>query len=58
MICYQDKCWCDAKHCEKYEKCKKALPYAIKEQGKEVQHLDDFLPYAVRDMSFVCKEYE
>lgn len=56
MICYKDKCWCEAKTCKKYRYCDDAFPYAKKEQQKQ-EHCQR-LPYAVRDMSDVCGEYE
>ena len=58
MICYMDKTWCDAQQGEKYPKCKKALPYAIKKQSKEVETIEEHIPYAIRDMSLVCPECE
>ena len=58
MICYMDKTWCNAKSCAKYNDCQKALPYAIRKQEKEEPDALERIPYAVRDMSAVCKEYE
>ena len=56
MICYKDKCWCEAKTCKKYRYCEDAFPYAKKEQQKQ-EHCQR-LPYAVRDMSDECNQYE
>ena len=56
MICYKDRTWCDAKECKKYRYCTNAFPYAKNEQIKE-EHCQR-LPYAVRDMSDECNDYE
>ena len=55
MICYKDKTWCNAHKCTYYTVCKKALPYAKKMQQK--QEGCQWLPYAVRDMSDGCNDY-
>jgi hypothetical protein len=51
-----DKTWCDAHKCTYYTVCKEALPYAKKTQQK--QEGCQRLPYAVRDMSDECNDYE
>ena len=56
MICYKDKTWCNAHKCTYYTVCKEALPYAKKIQQK--QEGCQLLPYAVRDMSDDCNDYE
>ena len=56
MICYKDRTWCNAQECFYYTVCKEAFPYAKKEQIKE-EHCER-LPYAVRDMSDDCNDYE
>ena len=56
MICYKDKTWCNAHKCTYYTVCKEALPYAKKMQQK--QEGCQWLPYAVRDMSDDCNDYE
>lgn len=56
MICYEDKTWCNAHKCTYYTVCKEALPYAKKIQQK--QEGCQWLPYAVRDMSDDCNDYE
>ena len=58
MICYMDKTWCDAKQCKRYHSCGDALPYAMRQQAKEVPDVCDRIPYAVRDMSSVCEDFE
>ena len=59
MMCYMDKTWCNAASCKRYHSCAKALPYAMCQQIKEYPASVGFrLPYAVRDKSRVCEEYE
>ena len=56
MICYMDRTWCDAEKCTYYQTCKDAVPYAKRKQQKQ-EHCQR-LPYAVRDMSDDCNDYE
>lgn len=58
MICYMDRCWCRSETCRHYETCEKSQKYAMRKQAKECPDVRDRIPYAVRDMSEVCKEYE
>ena len=58
MECYMDRCWCRTETCRHYQTCERAQPYAMKKQAKECPDVRDRIPYAVRDMSDVCKEYE
>ena len=58
MICYMDRCWCRSETCRHYETCEKSQKYAMRKQAKECPDVRDRLPYAVRDLSDVCKEYE
>ena len=58
MICYMDKTWCDAKRCKNYGNCEKSLLYAMRKQAKECPDVRDRIPYAVRDMSSVCEDFE
>ena len=59
MIVYKDKTWCGAKQCKNYHSCDEALPYAMCQQTKECPADAGFrLPYAVRDMSEACEDYE
>ena len=58
MLCYRDRSYCNAEHCMKYERCKNAFPYAVKEQS---QHPDAFvrtLGISVTDMAKRCDEYK
>ena len=56
MICYMDRTWCDAEKCTYYQTCREAFPYAKRKQQK--QEGCQRLPYAVRDMSDDCNDYE
>ena len=56
MICYEDKTWCNAHKCTYYQTCREAFPYAKRKQQK--QEGCQRLPYAVRDMSDECNDYE
>ena len=56
MICYEDKPWCNAHKCTYYQTCREAFPYAKRKQQK--QEGCQRLPYAVRDMSDECNDYE
>ena len=58
MICYEDKTWCDAKRCKNYGNCEKSLLYAMRKQAAECPDVRDRIPYAVRDMSDDCNDYE
>lgn len=58
MICYMDTTWCSCEHCQHYQTCEKAQPYAMRKQAKECPDVRDRIPYAVRDMSDVCGKYK
>ena len=58
MITYMDKTWCRNERCKHYKTCEKAQPYAMKKQATEVPDVRDRIPYAVRDMSSVCADFE
>ena len=58
MICYMDKTWCSARNCKHFYECEKSEKYAMRKQAKECPDVRDRIPYAVRDMSSVCKDYE
>ena len=58
MICYMDTTWCSCERCTHYRTCDIAEPYAMRKQAKEVPDVRDRIPYAVRDMSSVCEDYE
>ena len=58
MICYMDKTWCRTENCKHYQTCEKAQPYAMHKQAQEVKDVRDRIPYAVRDMSAVCEDFE
>ena len=58
MICYMDKCWCRTENCKHYQTCKRAQPYAMRKQAQECHDVRDRIPYAVRDMSEVCADFE
>ena len=58
MICYMDKTWCRCENCKNYRECEKAQPYAMRKQAQECPDVRDRIPYAVRDMSGVCKDFE
>ena len=58
MICYMDKTWCRCENCKHYQTCEMAQPYAMRKQAKEVADVRDRIPYAVRDMSSVCEDFE
>ena len=58
MICYMDKTWCRTENCKHYQTCEKAQPYAMRKQAQECPDVRDRIPYAVRDMSSVCEDFE
>ena len=58
MITYMDKTWCRCENCKHYHECEKAQPYAMKKQAQECPDVRDRIPYAVRDMSEVCADFE
>ena len=58
MICYMDRTWCRTESCKHYRECEKAQPYAMHKQAKEVKDVRERIPYAVRDMSEVCADFE
>lgn len=58
MICFEDKTFCNKEFCQKYMFCKYSLYQAIKRQETIVTDKEEYLPYAVRDMSKVCNQYE
>ena len=58
MICYMDITWCRCERCKHYHECEKAQPYAMRKQAKECPDVRDRIPYAVRDMSSVCEDFE
>lgn len=58
MITYMDKTWCRCENCKHYRECEKSQPFAMRKQAQEVPDVRDRLPYAVRDMSIVCNDYE
>jgi hypothetical protein len=53
-----DKTWCRTENCKHYQTCEKAQPYAMHKQAREVPDVRDRIPYAVRDMSDVCEDYD
>ena len=58
MLCYRDRSYCNAEHCQKYKHCKNAYPYAVKEKS---QHPDSFvrtLDICVTDMHKRCDDYK
>ena len=58
MICYEDKTWCRTEKCKRYQTCEKSQIYAMRKQAKECPDVRDRIPYAVRDMSSVCEDFE
>ena len=58
MICYMDRTWCRTESCKHYRACEHAQPYAMHKQAQEVPDVRDRIPYAVRDMSEVCADFE
>ena len=58
MICYMDRTWCSCERCKHYQECDIAQPYAMRKQAKECPDVRDRIPYAVRDMSEVCADFE
>lgn len=58
MICYMDIIWCSCERCKHHEDCDLSEKYAMRKQSKEVPDVRDRIPYAVRDMSSVCEDYE
>ena len=58
MICYEDKTWCRCENCKNYQTCEKSQIYAMRKQAQEVPDVRDRIPYAVRDMSDVCADFE
>ena len=58
MITYMDKTWCRNERCKNYRICEKAQPYAMRKQAQERPDVRDRIPYAVRDMSSVCEDFE
>lgn len=58
MICYMDTTWCSCERCKHYRTCDKAETYAMRKQARECPDVRDRIPYAVRDMSSVCEDYE
>ena len=58
MICYMDRTWCRCERCKHYHECDIAQPYAMHKQAQEVKDVRDRIPYAVRDMSAVCEDFE
>ena len=58
MICYMDRTWCSCERCKHYQECDIAQPYAMRKQAKECPDVRDRIPYAVRDMSSVCEDFE
>ena len=58
MMCYMDKTWCRTENCKHYRECEKAQIYAMRKQAQEVPDVRDRIPYAVRDMSSVCEDFE
>ena len=53
-----DITWCRTENCKHYEECKMSQKYAMRKQAKECPDVRDRIPYAVRDMSDVCEDYE
>ena len=58
MMYYMDITWCRCERCKHYQECDIAQPYAMRQQAKEVADVRDRIPYAVRDMSSVCEDFE
>ena len=58
MNCYMDKTWCRCENCKHYSACENSQIYAMKKQAEEVKDVRDRIPYAVRDMSSVCEDFE
>ena len=58
MICYEDRTWCKTESCKHYHECEKTFRFAMHKQAQEVKDVRDRIPYAVRDMSEVCADYE
>jgi hypothetical protein len=58
MITYMDRTWCKCENCKHYYECKKSQKYAMRKQAHEVKDVRDRIPYAVRDMSSVCEDFE
>lgn len=55
MICYRDRTYCGNESCDKYDSCKDAFPYAVKEAegyGLDTKHLS-FSVCMTRE----CSEY-
>lgn len=55
---YMDRTWCRTESCKHYRECEKAQPYAMHKQATEVKDVRDRIPYAVRDMSERCADFE
>lgn len=55
---YMDITWCRCERCKHYQECDISQPYAMRKQAQEVPDVRDRIPYAVRDMSDVCEDYE
>lgn len=58
MNCYMDKTWCRCERCKYYRTCEKSQIYAMHKQAKEVPDVRYRIPYAVRDMSEICADFE
>ena len=59
MLCYQDRTFCNAEHCERYEKeCKNSFAAAKRMRDASPDPLDKELGIAVRDMSGVCRWFK
>jgi hypothetical protein len=57
-MCYMGKTWCRYENCKYYRFCENSQIYAMKKQSHECPDVRDRIPYAVRDMSSVCEDFE
>ena len=58
MLFYQDRTFCKAEHCKRYEKeCKVSFTAAKRMRDSSPDPLDKELGIAVSDMSGVCRWY-
>lgn len=57
MICYKDRTYCNKEACRNYLSCQDSFYCAAKEQTNKEPNKRKHLPYAVRDMSEVCKRF-
>ena len=59
MLCYQDRTFCKAEHCKRYEnECKNSFTAAKRMIDASPDPLDKELGIAVMDMSGVCRWFK